>query len=244
MIDCACPRKIAALSAASAAVEVSGSPAGSKAPSPSDTACSNDPKLPVNPVRTGPRYQSRHRTPEKLSPQGNPLLRHLQNRRRRPTKLKSGHSRPNQGTTEHKGHHLYAGSMQIRESTLADLGPVNAVCDASGRTRWTIEMIAPRSDRVVLVAVAQGEVVGVAKRHFHPDPEGGCPAGHYLGGVVVLRSSADEESVLPSPGRDRNGSGLKLRSLTTSQKNTSRHPSGCTRLSASGRSPDSRRSAA
>lgn len=75
--------------------------------------------------------------------------------------------------------------MQLRECTLGDLGQVNAVCDAGGRTRWTNEMIAPRSDRVVLVAVTQGEVIGVAKTHFHPDPEGSSPAGHYLGGLVV-----------------------------------------------------------
>ena len=56
--------------------------------------------------------------------------------------------------------------MQIRESTLDALGHVNAVCDASARTRWTSEMIAPRSDRVVLVAVTQGEVVGVVRPVF------------------------------------------------------------------------------
>ncbi|MGO4432633.1 N-acetyltransferase family protein, partial [Paenarthrobacter sp. RAF9] len=37
----------------------------------------------------------------------------------------------------------------------------------------------------VLVAVAQGEIVGVAKTHHHPVPGGSSPAGHYLGGVVV-----------------------------------------------------------
>jgi hypothetical protein len=52
----------------------------------------------------------------------------------------------------------YAVSMQIREFTLDDLGHVNAVCDASDRPRWTSEMIAPSNDRVVLVAVTQGDV--------------------------------------------------------------------------------------
>ncbi|MFF2842420.1 GNAT family N-acetyltransferase [Paenarthrobacter sp. NPDC057981] len=75
--------------------------------------------------------------------------------------------------------------MQVRDATMDDLGHVNAVCDASGRTRWTSEMIAPRSDRVVLVAITQDEVVGVAKTHFHPTPEDNAPAGHYLGGVEV-----------------------------------------------------------
>jgi len=66
-----------------------------------------------------------------------------------------------------------------------DLGHVNVVCDASDRARWTKEMIAPRNDRVVFVAVTVGEVVGAAKTDFHPDPNGSAPAGHYLGGVVV-----------------------------------------------------------
>jgi aminoglycoside 6'-N-acetyltransferase I len=92
----------------------------------------------------------------------------------------------------------YAVAMQIREATLDDLGHVTAVCDASGRTRWTSEMIAPRNDRVVLVAVTQGEVVGVAKTHFHADSDGSSPAGHYLGGVVV------------APGFRRRGVGLAL----------------------------------
>lgn len=88
--------------------------------------------------------------------------------------------------------------MQIRESTLDDLGHVNVVCDASDRARWTGEMIAPGSDRVVLVAVTQGEIVGVAKTRLHQDPEGSAPAGHYLGGVVV------------APGFRRRGVGSAL----------------------------------
>jgi len=49
-----------------------------------------------------------------------------------------------------------------------------------------------------LVAVTQGDVVGVAKTHIHPDPEGSSPAGNYLGGVVV------------APGFRRRGVGLDL----------------------------------
>ena len=37
----------------------------------------------------------------------------------------------------------------------------------------------------MLLAVTHGEVIGVAKTHLHPNPEGSSPAGHYLGGVVV-----------------------------------------------------------
>ncbi|GAA4376987.1 GNAT family N-acetyltransferase [Paeniglutamicibacter cryotolerans] len=75
--------------------------------------------------------------------------------------------------------------MQIREATLDDLRHVNSICDASDRARWTAEMIAPINDRVVLVAAIQGEIVGVAKTHFHGEPDGKAAAGHYLGGVFV-----------------------------------------------------------
>ncbi|MGM7775762.1 GNAT family N-acetyltransferase [Arthrobacter sp. KNU-44] len=88
--------------------------------------------------------------------------------------------------------------MQIRECTLDDLAQVNSLCDASERRRWTSEMVLPRSDRVVLVAVTHGKVIGVAKTHFHPNPDGGSPAGHYLGGVVV------------APGFRRRGVGSAL----------------------------------
>lgn len=79
--------------------------------------------------------------------------------------------------------------MQIREASLDDLEYVGAICDASGRARWTPEMVAPISERVVLVAAIQDEIVGVAKTHFHGEPDGEAPAGHYLGGVVVPPNS-------------------------------------------------------
>ncbi|WP_285242256.1 GNAT family N-acetyltransferase [Pseudarthrobacter sp. fls2-241-R2A-127] len=75
--------------------------------------------------------------------------------------------------------------MQMREATFADLPYIGAICDASGRARWTREMITPTSGRVVLVAIVQDEVVGAAKTHFHGEPEGRAPAGHYLGGVII-----------------------------------------------------------
>lgn len=88
--------------------------------------------------------------------------------------------------------------MQIREATMDDLGHVAEVCDASGRIRWNSEMVAPRSDRVVLVSVTQDEVAGVSKTHLHPYPEGTAPAGHYLGCVEV------------APGFRRRGIGSAL----------------------------------
>lgn len=50
-------------------------------------------------------------------------------------------------------------------------------------------MVAPISERIVLVAAIQDEIVGVAKTHFHGEPDGKAPAGHYLGGVVVPPNS-------------------------------------------------------
>ncbi|MDQ0260830.1 GNAT family N-acetyltransferase [Sinomonas atrocyanea] len=75
--------------------------------------------------------------------------------------------------------------MLIREATPDDLAAVEALCDASNRPRWTAAMIARSKDRVVLAAVSDDQVVGMAKTHFHEEPDGAAPAGHYLGGVVV-----------------------------------------------------------
>lgn len=69
-----------------------------------------------------------------------------------------------------------------------DLEAIDVICDASGRARWVAAMIAPVSDRVVLVAVSDEEIVGVAKTHFHDESDGDAPAGHYLGGIVVAPS--------------------------------------------------------
>jgi len=40
-------------------------------------------------------------------------------------------------------------------------------------------------DRLVVVALAGGAVVGYAKTHRYPDADGPAPAGHYLGGIAV-----------------------------------------------------------
>jgi aminoglycoside 6'-N-acetyltransferase I len=75
--------------------------------------------------------------------------------------------------------------MQIREATVDDLRYVDEICDASGRARWAPGAVAPTNVRVVFVAIVQDEVVGIAKTHFHSEPEGEAPAGHYLGGVII-----------------------------------------------------------
>ncbi|MFF1880196.1 GNAT family N-acetyltransferase [Pseudarthrobacter sp. NPDC058196] len=46
-------------------------------------------------------------------------------------------------------------------------------------------MISQADDRIVLVAAVQDQPVGIGKTHFHKEPAGKAPAGHYLGGVVV-----------------------------------------------------------
>ncbi|MGT2464174.1 N-acetyltransferase family protein [Sinomonas atrocyanea] len=83
----------------------------------------------------------------------------------------------------------YAVLMLIREATSDDLAAVEDLCDASDRPRWTAAMIAQSEHRVVFAAVSDDQVVGVAKTHFHPEPDGAAPAGHYLGGVVVTPNS-------------------------------------------------------
>ncbi|MGO4238341.1 GNAT family N-acetyltransferase [Pseudarthrobacter sp. YAF2] len=75
--------------------------------------------------------------------------------------------------------------MQIREATLDDLRYVEAICEASDRRPWTPDMVAPTGDRVVLIAARQDDIVGIAKTHFHSEPDITAPAGHYLGGIVV-----------------------------------------------------------
>jgi aminoglycoside 6'-N-acetyltransferase I len=66
-----------------------------------------------------------------------------------------------------------------------DINGVIDVCNASDRSRWAANLLEVQQDRLVVVAEAEGKVVGVAKTHFHEEPEGDAPAGHYLGGIVV-----------------------------------------------------------
>ncbi|MFE5837436.1 GNAT family N-acetyltransferase [Arthrobacter sp. NPDC056493] len=79
--------------------------------------------------------------------------------------------------------------MQIREANLDNLERAGVICDASDRARWTREIVAPISERAVLVAAIQDEIVGVAKTQFHGEPDGEAPTGHYLGGVIVSPNS-------------------------------------------------------
>jgi aminoglycoside 6'-N-acetyltransferase I len=75
--------------------------------------------------------------------------------------------------------------MLIREAGLADINGVDKICDASGRSRWSPNLLEVKHDRQVLIAEVEGKVIGVAKTHFHDDSAGDVPGGHFLGGIVV-----------------------------------------------------------
>jgi aminoglycoside 6'-N-acetyltransferase I len=76
-------------------------------------------------------------------------------------------------------------TVLIRGATADDLDSINEVRAASGEAPWTGEMLVTREERVVLVAITAGAVVGIAKTSFHRESDDGAPAGHYLGGVIV-----------------------------------------------------------
>lgn len=75
--------------------------------------------------------------------------------------------------------------MLIRQATLHDVEGVHSISVASGCEVWGVEMLQASPQRFVVVAEAQGRLVGVAKTHFHTHSDGDAPAGHYLGGVMV-----------------------------------------------------------
>ncbi|MGT2462233.1 GNAT family N-acetyltransferase [Sinomonas atrocyanea] len=86
----------------------------------------------------------------------------------------------------------------VRPAVPGDLAAVNAVVRAAGRPDWAAAALAPRPDRIAVVALAHGapavvagpaqaeaRLLGCAKTHVYPAPDRGAPAGHYLGGIVV-----------------------------------------------------------
>lgn len=78
--------------------------------------------------------------------------------------------------------------MLIRQATSDDVEGVRGISVASGRDAWGVEMLSTTPERLVVAAEVAGELVGVAKTHFHAYPDGDAPAGHYLGGVMVKPS--------------------------------------------------------
>jgi aminoglycoside 6'-N-acetyltransferase I len=88
--------------------------------------------------------------------------------------------------------------MIIRPAVSDDLAAINAVHQACDRRDWEAPIAEDRDDRFVAVAVVDDVIVAAAKTHLQAEPEGGAPAGHYLGGVSV------------HPGYRRRGIGLAL----------------------------------
>lgn len=76
-------------------------------------------------------------------------------------------------------------AVVVREATGEDHAAAAKICAASGLDAWARAVFAFHPRRVVIVAIADGEIVGVAKTHHHAGNDGDAPAGHYLGGVVV-----------------------------------------------------------
>jgi len=80
--------------------------------------------------------------------------------------------------------------VTVREATPDDVPAVSAVQAAVGRASSAAAAHALQEavldpDRLVVVALAGGDVVGWAKTHHYPDADGPAPAGHYLGGIAV-----------------------------------------------------------
>ncbi|WP_277208625.1 GNAT family N-acetyltransferase [Isoptericola croceus] len=82
--------------------------------------------------------------------------------------------------------------VTVRPATVDDLPAVERVQDAAGQALLLdgIRAAILDSGRLVIVAEADGAeagrvVVGWAKTHLYPRPDGVAPAGHYLGGVTV-----------------------------------------------------------
>lgn len=78
--------------------------------------------------------------------------------------------------------------MLIRQATPDDNEGVQAVSTACGRKNWGPDVFLAAPERFVVIAETKGRLVGAAKTHFHAQPDGDAPAGHYLGGVLVLPS--------------------------------------------------------
>lgn len=78
--------------------------------------------------------------------------------------------------------------MLLRQATSDDVEGVRGISSASGRDVWGVETLRRTPERFVVVADVGGQLVGVAKTHFHPLPDEEAPAGHYLGGVMVKPS--------------------------------------------------------
>jgi aminoglycoside 6'-N-acetyltransferase I len=79
-------------------------------------------------------------------------------------------------------------TVEIRPATADDIPQILALSSVADRPATMGESTAlaiDDVDRLVLVAVAGGTVVGWAKTHYWAHSDGQSPAGHYLGGITV-----------------------------------------------------------
>ncbi|WP_425861196.1 GNAT family N-acetyltransferase [Arthrobacter sp. TWP1-1] len=79
-------------------------------------------------------------------------------------------------------------TAEIRPATADDIPQILALSVVAGWPATTGESMAlaiEDVDRLILVAIAGGTVVGWAKTHYWDQPDGQTPAGHYLGGITV-----------------------------------------------------------
>ncbi|WP_082634257.1 bifunctional GNAT family N-acetyltransferase/GrpB family protein [Arthrobacter alpinus] len=86
------------------------------------------------------------------------------------------------------GDALAPGQLVIRQAVVADIPRIVETNEQSGQDSVGLfPLAAAISDeaRLVVVACADGVIVGWAKTHFWAQPDELAPAGHYLGGVSV-----------------------------------------------------------
>lgn len=74
---------------------------------------------------------------------------------------------------------------RIRRARPEDEAGVARLCQRSGQLGWDREALRKTASRVSLVATQDDTVIGVAKTHWHAEPDRAAPAGHYLGGIVI-----------------------------------------------------------
>jgi aminoglycoside 6'-N-acetyltransferase I len=81
-----------------------------------------------------------------------------------------------------------APTVSVRTVSMADLEGIAGIQASAGRAPLSSDsLVALLADpnRLCVVAVESGRLVGWAKTHFWAASDGQAPAGHYLGGVTV-----------------------------------------------------------
>ncbi|WP_244517055.1 GNAT family N-acetyltransferase [Arthrobacter alpinus] len=81
------------------------------------------------------------------------------------------------------------GPVDVRMATSGDIHAIRDIDTKAGRSPADIAAMATAildENRLVVVASADGNIVGWGKTHFWSYANGQAPGGHYLGGVTVL----------------------------------------------------------